>query len=255
MARLSDHDRQALALAKCYPWVCHNCFAGLDSDGKLEPWEAQMNAERSYYLGVIQTLRSIETVKTLLEVCEELRAIFAAGSEMRYAWSGVAPELLHELWGVMDKIGGTIPPRPEAAKSNPSASEAYIQSILDALNDVVRWCKQPTTPSNSLLPARNLAAGMALANALHPMPVIRSRARDWAWRKDPGPTLPAAAGRGQGRVAPARTDMLTVLALEAVNTLFDLQKINIPCPVRLGAAKGFGHFAFAPISDITGKSS
>ena len=133
MARLSDHDRQALALAKCYPWVCHNCFAGLDSDGKLEPLDAQMNAERSYYLGVIQTLRSIETVKTLLEVCEELRAIFAAGSEMRYAWSGVAPELLHELWGVMDKIGGTIPPRPEAAKSNPSASEAYIQSILDAL--------------------------------------------------------------------------------------------------------------------------
>ena len=126
-----------------------------------------MNAERSYYLGVIQTLRSIETVKTLLEVCEELRAIFAAGSEMRYAWSGVAPELLHELWGVMDKIGGTIPPRPEAAKSNPSASEAYIQSILDAhFNDVVRWCKQPTTPSNSLIQAEaSKAAEMLVTKA------------------------------------------------------------------------------------------
>ena len=31
--------------------------------------------------------------------------------------------------------------------------------------------------------------------------------------------------------------MLTALTLEAVNSLFDLQKINTPCPVRLGAAK------------------
>ncbi len=110
------------------------------------PLESVLAQERSHFLAIIETLRSIETPTTLIEICEGLRAGFAPGSQVRYAWANVAPELLRELWGVIDKIGGTIPDRPAAIKSKPSVDEAYIQDVLQAIADVVRWCEGKQTP-------------------------------------------------------------------------------------------------------------
>jgi hypothetical protein len=105
------------------------------------PVELVQAQERAYYLAVIQTLRTVETRKTLLEHCEGLRAAFAPESEVRYAWANVGPELLRELWAVMEKIGGIVPPRPQALMDKPSVSEPYIQEVLDAINTIMAWCE------------------------------------------------------------------------------------------------------------------
>jgi hypothetical protein len=182
---LSDHDRQALALAKRYPWVCAHCFAGLDNDGNFEPLELQKHTERTYYLGLIRTLGSIATAKTLLQVCEDLRAIFAIGSEVRYTWAEVAPELFRELWGVMDKIGGPVPPRPEVAKGNLASSQISLQVILDTLNDVVGWCQghtevEPKPPPDGPVPPSHFF----WQGTLHPIRLTAWRLLKFLWDKD-----------------------------------------------------------------------
>jgi hypothetical protein len=106
------------------------------------PIERLQREERSHFLAIIQSFRTIETPQMLLEACEGLRAAFALGSQVRYAWANAAPELLRELWGVLDRIGGTIPQRPEVLKSNPRVEEAYIQEVLQAIADIIRWCDE-----------------------------------------------------------------------------------------------------------------
>src|SRR5262249_15629038 len=57
-----------------------------------------------------------------------------------YAWANVSPELLRELWGVMEKIGGIVPPRPEMllkGKGKPLVSEWFIQEVLEAIGVIV----------------------------------------------------------------------------------------------------------------------
>jgi hypothetical protein len=141
-APLSKDDKRRLALAKEYDLVCPQCFGSIGKENSTpEHLFDQMNWERSYFLVLIQSLRSIETVKTLLEKCEVLRTIFAPESNVRYAWANVAPELLRELWAVMDKIGGTVPRRPKSLNGRPSVSEKFIQKVLRAIDEVVRWCE------------------------------------------------------------------------------------------------------------------
>src|SRR5262245_11825575 len=102
---LSAHDRQHLALANNFPWVCGPCFAV--SDGReLLPIESVKAQERAHFLGLIQSFRTIETPKSLQAICEGLRAGFAPGSDTRYAWAEVGPELLCALWETMERIGG-----------------------------------------------------------------------------------------------------------------------------------------------------
>ena len=134
---LSDHDRQALSLATDSPLVCPQCH---DSPQMSLVWDAKAN-ERSNYLALIQSFRKIETAKTLQEHCEGLRAALATDSKVRYALAEVAPELFPVLWGVMEKIGGAAPPRPAVVYSKPRNNENYIQNVLDAIGDVVRWCE------------------------------------------------------------------------------------------------------------------
>src|SRR4051794_3906687 len=93
---LSDHDKAALAIANNHPWVCQKCLCLSNGGATPIPFESVMAQERSYYLALIQTLRTIETRKTLLEVCEALRAAFAVGGPVRYAWANVTPELFRE---------------------------------------------------------------------------------------------------------------------------------------------------------------
>jgi hypothetical protein len=138
---LTTHDRRALALANSFPWVCRACLAVSDGSGALIALESALAQERSHYLAVIQTFRTVETRKTLLKICEGLRALFAPGSEVRYAWANVAPELLRELWAVMEKVGGIVPPRPQALMDKPSVSEPYIQEVLEAINAIMLWCE------------------------------------------------------------------------------------------------------------------
>jgi hypothetical protein len=112
----SVNDKRQLALAKDYERVCPKCFIGLaDGDSTPENLFARQSAERSYYLGIVESLRSIETAETLLLRCEVLRTALAPGSQVRYAWANVAPELLRELWAVMDRIGGGGPSASRAA--------------------------------------------------------------------------------------------------------------------------------------------
>jgi hypothetical protein len=99
-APLSAHDRQALALANSFPWVCPLCFAVSDGSGALMRLQDVEEQERSCYLALVQTLGTVETPKTLQEICEGLRAAFATGSPVRHAMANVAPELLRGLWGV-----------------------------------------------------------------------------------------------------------------------------------------------------------
>jgi hypothetical protein len=149
-AALSKEDKRQLALAKQYHLVCPRCFAALgEGNSKPESLFDQLNLERSHYLGIIQTLRSIETARTLLEKYEVLRTIFAPDSKVRYAWANVAPELLRELWAVMAKIGGTVPLRPGPLNGPRRVSEPFIQDVLRALDDVVRWCEQKLSTSGN----------------------------------------------------------------------------------------------------------
>jgi hypothetical protein len=148
---LSKRDKRQLALAREYVLVCRRCFAALDKeDSTPEFLFDQLSLERSYYLSLIQSFRSIETAKTLLKMCEDLRTLFAPDSNVRYAWAHVAPEMLRELWAVMDKIGGTVPLRPASLTGPLSVSEPFIQDVLRALDEVVRWCaaKQGSPPTD-----------------------------------------------------------------------------------------------------------
>jgi hypothetical protein len=159
LVQLSDHDRQALALAKRYPWVCPHCHGGLDDAGNFESLWVRKTAERAHYLALAQTLRTVETPGTLAGVCEGLRAALAPGSEVRYAWADAAPELLRELWAVMEKIGGAAPARPVALKGKPSVTENAVQDVLDGLNDVVGWChaRLAKAPEGAANPPDNYA--------------------------------------------------------------------------------------------------
>lgn len=137
---LTPRNRQILALANDFPWLCCKCFAVIDG-AQVRPIESVKAQERSHFLALIQSLRTIEASETLQECCEGLRAGFAPASAVRYAWAEVAPELLPELWGIMEKIGGAIPPRPAVVNSKPRADESYIQDVLNAIGEVVRWCE------------------------------------------------------------------------------------------------------------------
>lgn len=149
-APLSEEDKRQLGLAKTYDLVCPRCFDAR-SDGRATPEFLfhQLNLERSHCLSLIQSLGSIETAPTLLEICEELRSVFAPDSQVRYAWANVAPELLRALWAVMAKIGGTVPVRPTPLNGPISVSEPFMQDVLRALDEVVHWCqaKQATGPA------------------------------------------------------------------------------------------------------------
>jgi hypothetical protein len=136
----TERDQQALGLANTFLWICQRCHFLSDGNAAPIPFEQVQCQERSHFLTIIQSLRTVETRKTLQEVCEGLRAAFATGSEVKYGWASVAPELLRELWAVMDKIGGVIPPRPTELMSKPRVSELDIQYVLQAISDVVRWC-------------------------------------------------------------------------------------------------------------------
>jgi hypothetical protein len=159
-APLSPHDWQALALANTFPWVCSHCLAVSDESGSLMPIETVQEQERSHYLAIIQTLRTVEIPRTLLARCEAFRAAFAPGSEVRHAWTNVASELLNELWAIMERIGGAVPQRPAVVKSKPRVGEVYCADVLDAIGDVVRWCegKRETPPADTPPPAATIPA-------------------------------------------------------------------------------------------------
>jgi hypothetical protein len=140
---LSEHNRQALALANNFPWWCPQCFAVPDGSGMLMSVESVQKQERPHFLAIINSLQTVKTRAVLQEACEVFRAAFATVSQVRYAWANVAPELLRELWGVMELIGGTIPDRLEELMDKPSVSERYIQRVLQAITEVVRWCEGP----------------------------------------------------------------------------------------------------------------
>jgi hypothetical protein len=102
--------------------------------------------ERAHFLAIIQTLQPVATPQKLQAICEGLRAGFATTSPTRHAWGEVAPELLRALWETMERIGGTTPSAPEVATAKLGIArgddhEAYIRKVLDAINDVVRWCE------------------------------------------------------------------------------------------------------------------
>ncbi len=138
---LSAHDRQALALAGSFRWVCGPCFGVGDDNGTIWSIATVKAQERSHFLAIIQTLRTVETPKTLQTICETFRSAFAPESQVRYAWAEVGPELLRELWAVMEKIGGIVPPSPEVVTDKPRGDELYIRKVLNAIGDVVRWCE------------------------------------------------------------------------------------------------------------------
>jgi hypothetical protein len=139
---LSENDKRQLALAKSYERACPRCFFGLgEGDSTPENIFERQNFERSYYLGLIQTFRTIETAATLLQPCEVLRTALAPESQVRYAWANVAPEFLPELWAVMDKIGGTVPARPEPRHGRRCICDSCIQDVLRAIDAVVNWCE------------------------------------------------------------------------------------------------------------------
>jgi hypothetical protein len=133
-----------LALATSFPWICRLCYCLSDGNSPPIPFENVMAEERRHLLAFIRSLRTIETPKTLLKACENVRTFLATGSDERYAWANVSPELLRELWGVMEKIGGIVPPRPEMllkGKGKPLVSEWFIQEVLEAIGVIVSWCE------------------------------------------------------------------------------------------------------------------
>jgi hypothetical protein len=141
LAPLPEQDRQALALANAFAWTCPRCLLLWDGETAPMPLEEVLHQERNYYLTVIaKFIRPTATRKELLDNCEVLRQALATGSAVRWAWANVAPELLRELWGVMDRIGGTVPSRPIALMSKPRVGELDIQQLLQAISDVVSWC-------------------------------------------------------------------------------------------------------------------
>jgi hypothetical protein len=153
-APLTAHDRQNLALANNFHWVCPQCLAVSDG-GTLVPVERAQAQERSCFLALIQSFRTVASPAALQEICEGLRAALATGSEVRYAWANVAPEALRALWEAMERIGGAIPDRPETLMHQPAVSEPYIQALLQAVNDVVRWCGgRPADPQATKVPAQ-----------------------------------------------------------------------------------------------------
>jgi hypothetical protein len=140
-------------------------------------------------LALIQSFRTIETPRTLLEICEGFRAGLAATSPTRHAWAEVAPELLRELWATMERIGGVTPSSPAVVTTKLGIArdgddEAYLRKVLDAINDVVRWCevKQGQPPSgNAKLSPRELASKHGVdAGAL------RKRLDRWRYEHDAG---------------------------------------------------------------------
>ena len=148
---LSKRDKRELALAREYVLVCRRCFAALDKeDSTPEFLFDQLSLERSYYLSLIQSFRSIETAKTLLKVCEDSANPLCTGQQCPVRVGTRAPEMLRELWAVMDKIGGTVPLRPASLTGPLSVSEPFIQDVLRALDEVVRWCaaKQGSPPTD-----------------------------------------------------------------------------------------------------------
>jgi hypothetical protein len=174
LAEMSEHDRQGLALANYFPWACRPCFAVFDGN-KLWSIPGVQADERDQMLAVVPPIRNAETPKVLKQICEWLRHQFATESQTRYAWANLAPELLRELWSAMDKIGGTIPNRPAVIKSKSSVDEPYIQDVLDAIAEVVRWCdekllaphkgkKHPAKRKTSKIRARQSGPGIALAH-------------------------------------------------------------------------------------------
>jgi hypothetical protein len=101
-----------------------------------------MAQERAYFLAVVRLLREVNDPKGLQAACEALRTALTPESPVRYGWANIAPELLKELWAVLDKLGGTTLDRPEALlEGKRSVEESSIQNVLQALNDVVRWCE------------------------------------------------------------------------------------------------------------------
>jgi hypothetical protein len=145
-APLTPHDRQQLALANNFPWVCPRCFAVSDGQSLL-PIESVKAQERAHFLAIIQSLQTVTTPMTLLDICEGLRAGLAATSPTRHAWAEVAPELLRALWETMERIGGVTPSAPAVVTTQLGIAragddEAYIRKVADAINDVVvRWCE------------------------------------------------------------------------------------------------------------------
>jgi hypothetical protein len=77
------------------------------------------------------------------------------------------------------------------------------------------------------------ACGATLENAAAKAGISRSTAH----RRLQDPDFQRRLAEVRAEPLRRATDMLTALTLEAVNSLYDLQKINMPCPVRLGAAK------------------
>ena len=145
---LSAYDRQALAIANDFAWVCSQCRTVGDGIQMLSV-ESVKAQERAHYLAIVQSFRTIETPKTLREWCEGLRAALATDSTVRYAWANVGPELLRALWEAMERIGGTIPSRPDRLRSDKlSVNEPFIQDVLQGIADVAQWCEERQTEGN-----------------------------------------------------------------------------------------------------------
>jgi hypothetical protein len=148
----------------------------IDGNGRLIPLESALAQERSHFLSLTRKFSLVEDPKTLQEICEALRAALATESPVRYAWANVGPELLWALWGAMEKMGGTIPERPDVLKLKPSIKEGYLQEVLGAIGQVVKWCEEKQSPINStVLPsgkshdfvsASALAAQLGISNRM-----------------------------------------------------------------------------------------
>jgi hypothetical protein len=147
LAPLSANDLRNLALANILPWGCHKCFAMSDG-ASIVPIANVQAQERAHFLGMIQTIGTVNSPVTLQEVCDGLRTALATGSAVRYAWANVAPEALRALWEAMERIGGATPTRREELMHKPAVSEEYILAVLQAVNEVVRWCEEGRLSAN-----------------------------------------------------------------------------------------------------------
>jgi hypothetical protein len=103
--------------------------------------------ERAYCLGVVQALRDLKRPEELADAGEFFRRALAPESEARDAWAAVAPEMLRELWAVMNRIGGTVPDLPALASRPPGFGDVYASMVQNAINPVVRWCGQDRAPA------------------------------------------------------------------------------------------------------------
>jgi hypothetical protein len=138
---LLDHDKQTLALASNFPWVCPTCLV-LGDGATVVPLESAQGQERAWFLERACVLRRLTTPAELQAFCEGLRAGLTPDSPVRYAWANIGPELLRELWTALDRFGGVGPDRPEALLAGKrSTKETYTQELLQALGSIVRWCE------------------------------------------------------------------------------------------------------------------